>query len=462
MEKEGVEIGPTTWTGSLFDLVIRAGSLVTPAGVARKSLGITDGRIAAILDPGEAPAGRETIDADGKMVLPGLVDSHVHFREPGLVHKEGFASGSRAAAAGGVTTVMVMPTDHPMTTTSDLLLEKMDLAAGACCIDYALQAGVGPDTRHVRAMADLGAISFEIFLADLAAPMLVDTASELLACLAAVREVNGVAGVTPGDDSIVRKLAAMAQSKDSTDRSGFTRSRPPIAEAMGIARVCLAASETGARTHVRQVSCARSVSVLRAMAPANLSSEVTPHNLTLDETELMHHGPVAKVAPPLRQRADIQAVRSALRDGTIPIVATDHAPHLPEEKHAGDLDIWKAPGGFPGVQTFLPLMLRLVGEGVLDYPGLVRTCCERPSRLFGIYPGKGALDVGSDADVVIVDPSKPFTICNEDQQSKARLTPFDGWTATATPVLALLRGTIVMRDGRPEGAPIGRFVTPSR
>ena len=254
----------------------------------------------------------------------------------------------------------------------------------------------------------------------------------------------------------------MAQSKDSTDRSGFTRSRPPIAEALGVARVCLAAAETGARAHVRQVSCAESVNVLRALAPAQLSSEVTPHNLTLDETELIRHGPVAKVAPPLRWSADIQAVRSALRDGTIGIVATDHAPHLPEEKHAGVLDIWKAPGGFPGVQTLLPLMLRLVDEGALDYPGLVRACCEGPSRLFGIYPGKGALEVGSDADIVIVDPSKPFTIRNEDQQSKARLTPFDGWTATATPVLALLRGKIVMRDGRPEGAAIGRFVMPSR
>jgi dihydroorotase len=446
----------------VFDLVIRAGSLVTPAGVARRSLGITGGRIAAVLDPGETATAHDTIDANGKMVLPGLVDSHVHFREPGLVHKEGFASGSRSAAAGGVTTVMVMPTDNPMTTTPELFLEKKELAAAACCVDFALQAGLGPDTRHVRAMADLGAVSFEIFLADLAPPMLVDTASELLACLAAVREVDGVAGITPGDDSIVQQLAALAQSKDPTDRSGFTRSRPPIAEAMGLARACLAASETGARAHVRQVSCARSVAVLRAMAPAHLSSEVTPHNLTLDESELIRQGPVAKVAPPLRSRDDIAAVRAALRDGTIRIVATDHAPHLPEEKHAGDVDIWKAPGGFPGLQTFLPLMLRLVGEGVLDYPGLVRACCEGPSRLFGLYPRKGALEVGSDADLVIVDPRKPFTIRNQDQLSKARLTPFDGWTAPATPELALLRGTIVMRDGKPEGAPMGRFVAPSR
>jgi dihydroorotase len=446
----------------LFDLLIRGGSLVTTAGVARRSLAITDGRVAAVLGASETPSAREAIDADGKLVLPGLVDSHVHFREPGLVHKEGFASGSRAAAAGGVTTVMVMPTDDPMTATPDWFLEKKGLAAGACWVDYALQAGLGPDTSHVRAMADLGAISFEIFLADLAPPMLVEKASELLACLAAVREVGGVAGVTPGDDSVVRELTALARSKDPADRSGFTRSRPPIAEAMAIARVCLAASETDTRVHVRQVSCAKSVAVLRALAPEHVSSEVTPHNLTLDETELVRLGPVAKVVPPLRSRQDIAAVRSALREGKIQTVASVHAPHLPQEKQAGDSDIWKAPGGFPGVQTLLPLMLRLVGEGVLDYPDLVRVCCEAPSRLFGIHPRKGALEVGSDADVVIVDPDNSFTIRNEDQQSRARLTPFHGWTVPAAPVLALLRGTIVMRDGRPEGIPTGRFVAPAR
>src|SRR5262249_40324522 len=181
------------------------------------------------------------------------------------------------------------------------------------------------------------------------------------------------------------------QSKDPTDRSGFTRSRPPISEAIGLAHACLAAAETGARTHARQVSCAQGVSVLRGIAPLHLSAEVTPHNLLLDQTELIRQGPVAKVAPPLRSREDIEIVRAALRDATIQIVATDHAPPLPEEKRAGDIDIWKAPGGFPGVQTFLPLMLRLVGDGVLDYPGLVRTCCAEPARLFRIYPKKGAL-----------------------------------------------------------------------
>ena len=144
------------------------------------------------------------------------------------------------------------------------------------------------------------------------------------------------------------------------------------------------------------------------------------------------------------------------------MVATDHAPHAPDEKAAGLEDIWKAPGGFPGVQTFLPLMLRLVADGALTYPRLVEACCEAPARTFGLFPRKGMLRAGSDADFVIIDPAKPMTIRNADQLSKARLVPFDGLEIPATPILTCVRGSVVMRDGTLAGAPRGRFVAPGR
>ena len=147
----------------MFDFILRNGQVVSPAGAETRDLAITDGRITALLRRGEEASAREILDLGGQIVLPGLVDAHVHFREPGLVYKEGFESGSAAAAAGGVTTVMVMPTDNPMTTTPDLFLEKKELADGHTHVDYALQAGLGPDVTHVRALAELGAISFEVF-----------------------------------------------------------------------------------------------------------------------------------------------------------------------------------------------------------------------------------------------------------------------------------------------------------
>lgn len=442
----------------MLDLLISRGLVVSESGIAERSVAIAGGRVAAVLSDGAAPEAREVIDARGKLVLPGLVDAHVHFREPGLTHKEDFASGSAAAAAGGVTTVMVMPTDNPLTSTPETFQEKRRLGEGRSQVDFALQAGLGPDTSHVRALAELGAISFELFQTGAPQPLNVDDPADLLRCLQAVREVDGVTGVTPGSSSLLAHYAEVTRKTHGAARAGHAQSWPPEVEAMGVAHACLVAALADARIHLRQVSTAASVAALHALARDGFTAEVTPHNLVLDDSALHRLGPVAKVAPPLRDQLDLMAVRRALAEGRIDIVATDHAPHTPAEKAAGEDDIWKAPGGFPGVQTWLPLMLRLVGEGVLDYPRLVTACAAAPARIFGLYPRKGALNVGSDADLVLIDPSRPMRIDDADQVSRARRSPFHGLEAPATPVLALLRGEVVMRDGRPVGAPRGAFV----
>jgi dihydroorotase len=442
------------------DVVIDGGTLVGPDGLKPRSIGIVGGKVAAIAAPGEGLQARERIDAAGCLILPGLVDAHVHLRDPGLTHKEDFGSGTRAAAAGGVTTVMVMPTDKPMTTTPQLFAEKRAIGERSAHVDFALQAGLGPDTTHVRELRDLGAVSFEVFMADLAPPMLVTTNQELLACLRAVAAVDRVAGVTPGDDAIVAACSVAGATGREESRRAFLASRPAVAEAIGIARACVAAEAARARIHIRQVSAAASVSVLRALKSAAISAEVTPHNLLLEDGEILRRGPIAKVVPPLRSREDLASVRAALREGVIDLVATDHAPHLPEEKALGEEDLAKAPGGFPGVQTLLPLMLRLVEQGVIDYPRLAAACCEAPARRFGLFPTKGALRPGSDADLVVIDPRKPFVIRNEDQQSRARLTPFAGWQAPASPVLTMLRGRVVARGTQLTSERCGRFVRP--
>jgi dihydroorotase len=443
---------------AMIDLLVRRGRVVGEDGVREQSIAVVDGRIAALLASGEEPAAREVIEATGKLVLPGLVDSHVHFREPGMTHKEDFQSGSLAAAAGGVTTVMVMPTDNPFTLTPDDFAAKIALAQGRCHIDFALQAGLGPDRRHMRALAEFGAISFELFMSDLPPELLTHKVSDLVLALEAVRDVGGIAGVTPGDDGLYRRAAEIARGEHGASPKAFARSRPPEAEALGVAQACTAALLTGARVHLRQISCAASLRVLEALRGDGITAEVTPHNLTLSEADFIRLGAVAKVAPPLRAQTDVDALRTALTGGALDVVATDHAPHHPDEKAAGATDIWKAPGGFPGVQTFLPLMLRLVEQGVIDYARLVRTCCANPARLFGLYPRKGALQVNSDADFVIVDPGRPFIIRDEDQFSKARNVPFADLSVNAAPVLACLRGTVIMREGRPVAPAIGRFL----
>ena len=442
----------------MFDLLVRDGRIVGEDGVKEQSIAITGGRVAALIVDGELPSARETIDAKGKLVLPGLVDSHVHFRDPGLTHKEDFKTGTLAAAAGGVTTVMVMPTDNPFTLTPANYSAKIGLAEGRAHVDFALQAGLGPNRDHVRALAELGAISFEIFMSDLPPELLTEDAAELVLSLEAVRDSGGIAGVTPGINSLYRRAASLARRDYGGSLKAFSLSRPPEAEALGVAQACIATSIAQAQVHLRQISCSASLRVLQAMRSATITTEVTPHNLMLSEADFMRLGPVAKVAPPLRPQSDIDDLQQALASGVLDVVATDHAPHHPDEKAAGADDILIAPGGFPGVQTFLPVMLRLVQQGAFDYSCVVRTCCANPARLFGLYPRKGALQVGSDADLVVVDPSKQMTIRNEDQLSKAKLVPFHGLAVGAMPILACLRGTVIMRDGRPTAPPIGQYL----
>lgn len=424
----------------MFDLVVEGGVVVEGEALRPRTLAVKDGKVAALLDPTDSPKTRETLSVAGCLLLPGLVDAHVHFREPGLTHKEDFDSGSSAAALGGVTTVMVMPTDAPMTQTLENFRHKKALAENRCRVDFALQVLLGPDPAQVPALARAGAVSFEIFLGLLGEGQKIADGKDLVTALEAVREAGGVAGITPYDDG----LAAAAPLL------------PPEIEAAGIARALCAQRIAGARVHLRQVSSALGLGAL-ALGGHGESCEVTPHNLWLTDEALARLGAAAKVVPPLRPQSDVLAMRAALADGRISIVATDHAPHAPSEK---DVPLEQAPGGFPGVQTMLPLLLKLVSEEVISYGGLLRVACEAPARIFGLYPRKGALRPGADADFVIVDPSRPMQIRNSGQASKAGRTPFDGWTAPATPVMTYLRGELVAREGTIVGPPHGRFLAP--
>lgn len=445
----------------VFDTLIRGGRLADARSVHAIDLGLRDGRVAAWLAPGTDATATEVIDAAGHILIPGVVDAHVHLREPGLVHKEGFATGTRAAAAGGVTTVLVMPTDLPPTLTPDSFEDKLRLAEGQCHVDFGLQAAcTGPE--HVAALAALGAVSFEMFLGDIPDSLAAGDDANLLAMLDAIGAAGAVAGVTPATDAII--AAALAVESGRTDPLAFSRTRPPQSEAMAVARACAAARLTGTAVHLRQISCAPAAALLAALRQGlpGLSAETMVHNLMLTEADTLRLGPFAKVIPPLRTDADVAAMWQHLHAGAIDIVATDHAPHLPEEKETGRSDIWAAPGGLPGVQTFLPLMIDAVAGGRLDWPALVRLCCETPARLFGLAPQKGALQPGADADVVIIDPAAQGRIATEDQLSKARVTPFDGRPLRGLPIRALLRGRTIMQHGRPEGAPTGQPLRPGR
>jgi dihydroorotase len=422
----------------MFDLLIRGGTVVNATGAARADLAVKDGRVAALLAPDEAAPAREEQRADGCHLLPGLVDAHVHLRDPGLTHKEDFESGTRAAAAGGVTTLLDMPTDDPWTSTADELRGKMHLAAGRLHVDVGFQAALRRDLADLQAIRSLNPVSFEVFTADVPPEFSHETQGALVRALNALVPLDILACVSPGDQSILE-----AANGDGSV-AAFLASRPPLAEASGIARAVLAAADTGARVHVRQTNSALGINTWRRLRDlADVSIETTPQCLLFTAADYARHGANLKASPPMRDRHDLDAMRAALREGLIDIVATDHAPHSPAEKAAHYDAFADVPGGMPGVQTLLVTMLHFVETGDIDLPALVRMCCTNPARRFGVGQRKGALATGMDADIVVLDLARTTRISNADQLSRAAYTPFDGMVVRGALRAVYLRGVVI-------------------
>ncbi|TPJ55451.1 dihydroorotase family protein [Mesorhizobium sp. B2-7-1] len=441
----------------MFETLIRGAALVNADGLSRGDIGIAGGKVAAIIGSGEAAEAGTVIDASGCFVLPGLVDAHAHLRDPGLTHKEDFSSGTHAAALGGVTTVLDMPTDEPWTATAEQLADKMALAEGRIHVDVGLQAVISRDLSLVPRLLDLAPVSFELFTADVPDAFLFASLDAVAEALKAFAGADTLIGISPGDQSI---LTGSTERDRSGTIAAFLDSRPPLAEANGIARALVAAASTEAKVHVRQINSELGVetwSRLRGMADASV--ETTPQNLLFTTQDYEAQGANLKASPPLRSPHDVDALRAALSAGLIDIVATDHAPHAPAEKGATYAAFADIPGGMPGLQTLLPAMLRLVHEGLIALPDLVRMCSRNPAERFGLGRRKGKIAPGYDADLLILDPRRSSTIANADQVSRAGSTPFDGWTVKARLTSVFLRGRGIVRDGRLVGPAQGKIVT---
>ncbi|PTE07016.1 dihydroorotase [Mesorhizobium helmanticense] len=441
----------------MFETLIRGATIVNAEGFERRDIGIIGGRIAALVAPGETASARTVVDAAGAYLLPGLVDAHAHLREPGLTHKEDFSSGTHAAALGGVTTVLDMPTDEPWTATAEQLADKMAMAEGRIHVDVGLQTVVSRDLLLIPRLLDLAPVSFELFTADVPDDFLFATLDAVAEALRAFAGTDTLIGISPGDQSI---LTGSTMRDHSGTIAAFQASRTPLAEANGIARALTAAASAETRIHVRQINSELGIETWsRLCGMADASVETTPQNLFFSASDYEMQGANLKASPPLRSPHDVDALRAALRAGLIDIVATDHAPHAPTEKAAPYAAFADIPGGMPGLQTLLQAMLKLVDDGLIDLSDLVRLCAGNPAERFGLGRRKGRIAAGYDADILILDPRQSSTIANADQVSRAGYTPFDGWTVQARLTSVFLRGREIAREGKLIGPKIGTIVT---
>ncbi len=471
MMRSGTDVNPPTGRRRL---VIRNGTLVTSRHTFRADVACVDGKIERLLEPGAPFAADEEIDASGRLVFAGFIDSHVHSRDPGLVHKEDFAHSTRAAAAGGVTTVCEMPNAIPPVTSASVFEERAAHHARVASVDFALW-GLALGTENlgeIHGMLEAGAVGVKLFwgyalnrrtkqlvynLADEPPDNLIpppDTGGVFELCQEIAR-LGGVLAVHCEDRALLE--ASERALGGIRDYEGLLRARPDTAEAVSIAIAAELSRATGCRVHVVHMASARGAEIVRRSQAEgiSLSAETCPQYLTLTDTDYSSVGPMMKVYPPIRRAADQEALWQAIRDGAITSVGSDHAPHTVEEK-AGDLAT--APAGFPGVETLVPLLVSQMLAGRITPERLAWVLSEGTARLYGLHPRKGAIEPGADADFTLVDPEGSSVVDRARLHSKHPQTPWHGRRLRGAVNLAVLGGEVIMRDGEPVGPPRGQLV----
>lgn len=427
----------------MIRVVVAGGRVVDPVAgrVAPGDVVIEHGRIVAVEPPGTPVGEAETVDARGLLVAPGLIDIHVHLREPGHEYKETVATGVAAALAGGFSAVACMANTNPVNDSgavTGFIRERAAAAGGSRVYPIgAVSVGLGGQTlAEIGEMVQAGIVA----VSDDGRPVM--SASLMRRALEYTR-MFGIPVIAHEEDDDLCAGGVMNEGVTAL-RLGL-RGRPAAAEAVMIARDVALVELTGGRLHVAHLSTARGVELVREAKTRGLpvTAEVAPHHLVLTEEAVADYETNAKMAPPLRTAADVAALRAGLADGTIDAIASDHAPHHRDEK---DCEFDEAAFGIVGLETALPLGLRLVAEGVLDLPALVHRMSTGPARVLGL-PG-GTLARGAPADLTLIDAERRWTIAAGQFRSKSRNTPFDGWEVVGRAVAVLVEGRVVYDERR--------------
>jgi len=445
----------------LTDLLLSNCRYITSSGLAEGSILINKGRIAAVHKSKRLIADR-VVDCKNKLVMPGAIDVHVHIYSPGWI-AEDFRTGTAAAAAGGVTTVLDMPSQPPRrTNTLSLFVKKRRVAERTANVNVCLYGGevqTPDDVAQIRPLAAAGAVGFK-FITGGAGFIKDDTV--LYTGFEEIKKANSIAVVHAENDPLVELFRSRLISKRK-DPAAFLDARPGVIEEEALGKSILFARNARSRLHVAHLPSKRGVEMVAEAKRDGLpvTAETCPHYLMLSRRDYKKYRHLIIVTPPIRELSDQKALWDGLKSGVIDAISTDHCPYPRRVKDAGKTSAWKTPPGMPGLETLLPLMITQVNKGRLSWRELVRLTSASPARIFGL-PRKGRLEVGADADIVVVDPKRAYRFSVEEMKSVGGFSPFEGWRMKGKSVMTIVNGRIVMEEGQMVERNQGRFVKPQR
>lgn len=449
---------------------LKNGSIVTESTIFQGGIVIEDEKIQQLVAGSlEIPGIENVLDIEGKFILPGLVDSHVHFEDPGKTEWEEFNTGGMAAAAGGVTTIMDMPVDsEPPTTTLENFNTKLKAISSKAITDFALWGGlVDNNLKELEALHQAGVIGFKAFMEETG----VDTFKAaddgiVYEGLKKAKELGNLVAVHAENDKIVGVLREKLIAAGRTDRRAWLESRPVESEVEAVIRAIYWAKLTGGWLHVVHATNAGSVEAIqRARCEGvNVTVDTGPNYLFFDEDDFLKVGPLLKMGPPIRSRKEVEKLWDCVLSGKVDVFGSDHSPSTWKEKEPGMDNVWEGWGGIGGIQTMLPALLT---EGYhkrgLDLRLLVKMTSANPARLFGVFPQKGCLMPGSDADLVIVDLEKKWTFQKEQIFNKNPESPYIGYEYQGKVEKTMLRGKFIYDAGKILVNPgYGKFLKPNR
>jgi dihydroorotase len=433
-----------------FTLFLKNCTVVNANGRFQADIGVRGGKIVYMGAPGALGAcqAEKEVDAAGLYVLPGLIDAHVHLRDPGLLYKEDLPHGTAAAACGGITMVCDMPNTKPNVAEKQVLLDKIANAEGRAYVDYAFYAMVSDgNLDNVDGLAEAEPCAFKCYMAltSMKNPQISDAG--MRSALRRIAPHGYALHIHAENTNIINAAKEELIASGRTDWQAYLEGRPDISEYEPIQRAITLAEELGGRIHICHITTKEAVRLIRdaKRRGVHVTCETGPQCLLFSEEDYNRIGPPLFVNPPVRYKADREELWAGIADGTIDFIATDHAPHTREEKYRG---AWhECQPGSAGVEQNIPVMLTLVNAGKLSLERVAALCAENPARHLGVYPRKGIVQIGAEGTFTIVDMNCKKTLRDAEAHSVNCVTPYDGFEATAMPVYTIVRGEIVMDHG---------------